>query len=709
MAKKNKNGNKAGDHFFDRELSWLEFNLRVLLESENPAHSLLERLKFSAIFSSNLDEFFMVRVAGLKRLRRAGGAIRSLAGFTPRQQLDRIGTRVEELIAEQYASFRKTLLPLLKESGIDLVYGDRATHEQIQYGRTLFEEEIFPCLTPVALEPEKEFPFKGNLKLYLGFLLESPDDGKERIAVLQVPAALNRLQAFPKGGHTYLLLEDIILRNAALLFPGYAIREHVLFRVTRDADLSVDESRDEDFLEAMQEMVQSRERSAPVRLEISRGSNGLKDVLRRVLSLEQEEIYEIDGPLDLGLFMKLLELEGYDERRDRSWQPQHPEDLSEENGLFETLSNRDVLLAHPYESFEPVVRFVQEAARDPRVLAVKMTLYRTSGDSPIIKALVEAAQAGKQVTVLVELKARFDEEKNIGWAQELEQAGVIVLYGIAGLKVHAKALMVIRREAQGIRRYVHLGTGNYNEKTARQYTDLGLMSCREGLAHDLALFFNTITGYSIAPTFRKLVMAPVNLRERLGELIKREARQSSQYNPGLIMLKMNALVDVKLIQTLYKASQAGVRVLLNVRGICCLRPGIKGLSENIRVVSVVDHFLEHSRIFYFRNDGNEEIYLSSADLMPRNLDRRVELMFPIEDEEHKRRLIALLEQTFRDNQNAHELGTGGSYTRSGAEKGREAVRSQTMFQQQAMLNAQELNGKTRRAFKVRRKIPNIRI
>ena len=711
MAKKYKNNHKSNDLFFDRELSWLEFNLRVLSESKNPAHSLLERLKFSAIFSSNLDEFFMVRVAGLKRLRRAGGAIRSLAGLTPRQQLDRIAARVKELIAEQYNSFRETLLTLLKESGINLVYGDRATHEQVQYGRNLFEEEIFSCLTPVALDPDKEFPFKGNLKLYLGFLLKSPDEDKERIAVLQVPAALNRLQIFPAGGkgHTYLLLEDIILQNAPLLFPGYTIKEHVLFRVTRDADLSVDESRDEDFLEAMQEMVQSRERSAPVRLEISRGSNGLKEVLRRALTLEQEEIYEIDGPLDLGFFMKLLEMEGYDERRDRNWQPQLPEDLAEENGLFETLSGRDVLLSHPYESFDPVVRFVQEAARDPRVLAVKMTLYRTSGDSPIIKALVEAAQAGKQVTVLVELKARFDEEKNIGWAQELEQAGVIVLYGIAGLKVHAKALMVIRREAQGIRRYVHLSTGNYNEKTARQYTDLGLMSCREDLSYDLALFFNTITGYSIAPTFRKLVMAPVSLRERLVELIKRESEQSSQYNPGLIMLKMNALVDAKLIKTLYKASQAGVRVLLNVRGICCLRPGIKEQSENIRVVSVVDHFLEHSRIFYFRNDGNEEIYLTSADLMPRNLDRRVELMFPIEDTEQKKRLITMLEQTFRDNRNASELNAGGGYSRAEAEQVREPVRSQELFQQQAMLSAQELNGKTRRTFKVRRKMPNIRI
>ena len=473
--------------------------------------------------------------------------------------------------------------------------------------------------------------------------------------------------------------------------------------------MSVDEKRDEDFLEAMHETLLDREHSTPVRMEIIANGDGLKGKLKNILRLDESEVYEIKGILDFTLFRSLLSLEGLDSLHHKAWLPQQPQDLPENADIWDVLRNRDLLLHHPYETFEPVVRLLQEAAVDPQVLSIKMTLYRTSGNSPVIEALVLAARNGKQVTVLVELKARFDEEKNIEWARELEREGVIVLYGIMGLKVHAKALIIIRRESAGINCYFHLGTGNYNEKTASIYTDISIMSSRSDLSHDLAHFFNAITGYSIAPTFKKLVMAPYTLREKITALIRREIDQSSSNNPGLIMAKTNSIVDPQVIEMLYEASQAGVKILLNVRGICCLKPGIEGISKNIRVVSIVDHFLEHNRIFYFKNGGNDEIFLSSADLMPRNLDRRVELMFPVENRAHKERLIELLKCAFQDNQNAYELQHDGSYQRIIQGPDERPVRSQELFYMNAILKAGSIKGRRDRIFKVRRKMPEIRL
>lgn len=697
--------------FLNRELSWLEFNYRVLEQAINPSNPLLEQLKFITIVSSNFDEFFMVRVAGLKRQFKAGNRITCSSGLSPFEQLQQISIRVREIINLQNAYFTSTLFPTLDQHGIKLIKPEHYSSEQFQYLRRLFHEEIFPALTPVAVKQDEDFPLKGNLRLYIAFSLKSPLEDDEKLAIIQIPEGLNRLRTIPDHDSTYCytLLEDIVVQNAENFFPGLRITEYSLFRITRDADLSVDEKRDEDFLEAMQETLRDREHSSPVRLEIIANSDGLKNKIKNILGLDASEVYEVKGILDLTVFGNLLSLEGLDSLHHRAYIPQQPQDLPENADIWDVLKDRDVLLHHPYEVFEPIVRLLQEAALDPQVLSIKMTLYRTSGNSPVIEALILAARNGKQVTTLIELKARFDEEKNIEWARELEREGVIVLYGIMGLKVHAKALIIIRRESAGITRYFHLGTGNYNEKTARTYTDISIMSSRSDISHDLAHFFNTITGYSIAPAFKKLVMAPYSLREKITALIRREIDHSSSNNPGLIMAKINSLVDPEIIEMLYEASQAGVKILLNVRGICCLKPGIKGISENIRVVSIVDHFLEHSRIFYFRNGGNEEIFLSSADLMPRNLDRRVELMFPVENREHKRRLIELLKSTFEDNQNAYSLQPDGSYQRIMPEPEEKPVRSQELFYMNACRKAESINGKTEKIFKVRRKMPEIRI
>jgi len=522
---------------------------------------------------------------------------------------------------------------------------------------------------------------------------------------VQLPPALDRIIYLPeKERHvTFTLLEDVILENAAELFPGYRIRGQGCFRVTRDADLGVDEERDEDFVEAMEQVLESREHSEAVRLTVVHDNGEVSERLRTALGLDVADVYAKGSPLALGDLISLSGLSGFDHLRDESMPPQPPQDLAEEESFFTTLKRRDALIHQPYESFEPLVRMIQEAAADPAVLAIKMTLYRTSGDSPIVRALEEAAENGKQVTALVELKARFDEQRNIRWAERLERAGVIVIYGIAQLKVHAKAMMIVRREAEGVVRYVHLGTGNYNDKTARLYTDFGMLTSREDIAYETNLFFNAISGYSAIPALNRLALAPVGLKTRLLQLIERETQRASTDTPGLIMAKINSLSHPEIIDALYRASQAGVQVKLNVRGICILVPGVPGMSENITVVSVVDRFLEHARAFYFHNGGASDVYLSSADWMPRNLDRRVELMFPVESAPLKKRVRHVLEVFFRDNVKARVLQPDGSWVHSAPGDGQEPVRSQQVFYEEARAHAAAGEPANRKEFSVRRK------
>ncbi len=705
---------KKGIPYTPREVSWAYFNERVLQEAVSKSAPPLERLKFLSIVSSNFDEFFMVRVARLIRERESGNRARCPSGQRPGQILKKVTSHVHQLVAEQTRCMTKEVLPKLAKKGLKLVGPGKYTDTQKDYLQTIFSRDIFPALTPMAVKPDKPLlPLISNLKLHLAFLLK-PVKGKSearKLAILQVPPAMDRFLFLPCENEPttdFALLEDVIRSSAASLFPGFRIVDSTVFRVTRDADMSVDEEHDENFMEAMAEVLVDREHSRPVRLEIAADSPDILAELTTRLDLPDRDVYQIDGPLDLKRFMSLCFLPGFDALRNKEWLPQQPIDIPADANLFELLRERDVLLHHPYESYDPVVRLIELAADDPKVLAVKMTLYRTSGDSPIIRALAQAARNGKQVTALVELKARFDEEQNLGWAELLEQAGVIVIYGLVNLKVHAKALLIVRQEAESIVRYFHMGTGNYNDKTAKLYTDMGLMSTREDVSYEIALFFNAITGYSLAPNLRKISMAPHGLRTRFNALIEREIERAQTGGSGLIIAKMNSLVDPGIIEMLYKASQAGVEVKLNIRGICCLQPGIKGVSENIRVVSVIDRYLEHSRIFYFENGGAEEVFMSSADWMTRNLNRRVELMFPVEEPHHIKRLRDALAVYFDDNESSHLLHADGTYTRIEGKKGQNPCRSQEVFHR--LFSKSERREKApHKEFVVRRKPPKGKI
>ena len=714
-------GKDESSRFFNRELSWVEFNARVLSEAQKRDNPLLERLKFAAIVSSNFDEFFMVRVATLKRQLKSGSPGNCPTGMSPAEQLRRIGERVNEVVGEQTRCLVEDILPGLAESGALMVRSGSYSDEQVGFVQDLFQREVLPVLTPVRVD-RKDVRFTGmsNLRLHVGFLLkaketsrflrpEEPDedqDADDLLALVQIPDGLDRFVWLPErdGRSCFTLLEDIVVHSAPQLFPGYSIREYAFFRITRDADLSVDEGLDEDFVMAMEEVLVDRQHSTPVRLEVSTHSTRLREILVGSVGLEEPDVYDVDGPMDLKRFVELVSLPGYKELRYEPWRPCSSPVVSGDD-LWEVLERTDVLLHHPYESFDTVVRFISEAAVDPDVLAVKMTLYRTSGSSPIVKALARAAENGKQVTVLVELKARFDEERNIGWANWLEKQGVIVIYGIARLKVHAKALLVVRREPDGIKRYLHLGTGNYNDSTARLYTDIGLMTSRDDFSFEAAQFFNGITGYSAVPDLRKLVIAPVTMKDRILTLIRREESRCAPDNPGLIMAKVNSLADPDVIEALYAASRAGVRILLNVRGICMLRPGVKGMSENIEVVSIVGRFLEHSRVFYFHNGGSEEVYLSSADWMPRNLEKRVELMFPVEQGDLRQRVVDILETFFRDNQNASVLQSSGGYRRKRPGKGEPAFAAQVHFYEEACKRSKSSGISPKRELEVRRRSP----
>lgn len=701
---------KDPQYYFSRELSWLEFNYRVLYEALDERTPLLERLKFMAIFSSNLDEFFMVRFAGLKQQVEAKVTKLTPDGRTPGEQLEVISERLRPLVALQHQHFEQELRPQLAKQGIHILDYIDLNQEQRTYLQNYFEEQIFPVLTPLAVDPGHPFPYISNLSLNLAVVIQDPETGEEFFARVKVPKVLPRFLPLPedlRGSSAMWVgvpLEQVIAHNLASLFPGMNVQECHPFRVTRNADLAVEEDEAEDLLLAIEQELRKRRLSpSVVRLEIqATTSESVLRTLVQEMDLNQNEVYEVDGLLGLGDLMSLMALPRPD-LKDPVWNPVVPSRLKrivepdnshfqrepeEGEDFFSVIRGGDLLLHHPYHSFSATVqRFITQAAYDPNVLAIKMTLYRTSGDSPIVNALIAAAENGKQVAVLVEIKARFDEENNIIWARKLEQAGVHVVYGLVGLKTHTKVVLVVRREEDRIRRYVHIGTGNYNPKTARLYTDLGLLSCREDLGADLTDLFNYLTGYSRQRSYRKLMVAPVNLRDRMTSLILREAEHAQKGYSSRIVAKMNALVDPKIIATLYEASRAGVEIDLIVRGMCCLRPGIPDVSENIRVISIVGSFLEHSRIYYFHNAGQEEVYIGSADWMTRNLDRRVEAITPVEDPNLAKDLQEILGIMLADNRKAWDLQTNGSYLQRRVSDESQSQNSQTILMEMALNSA----------------------
>ena len=669
-----KNPLKSPELFINRELSWLEFNHRVLQEGLDEDLPLLERLKFLAIVGSNLDEFFLVRVAWLMQRRVTKARRRDPAGMTADEQLAAISRRAHRMVEEQSAGVRE-VFARLAEHGLHVWNRAEWTDEHRRFTEAYFAREIEPILTPLAIERLKPTPLLPNLQLHVAGLLaaKGPDDSPGgRIVVVPVPSQLPRWVTLPSESGTHLArVDDVIAANLAAMFPDDELVATAAFRISRDADVVLkDDEEIDDLLGAMEEVVLSRRWRAAVRLTISaRPDARLRKWLADWLKLGDESVYEVDAPLESSALVELAGRRGFDDLRIDDWPPQVPRDLIGADDLWQAVQDHDVLLYHPYESFDPVVRLIEQAADDPQTLAIKQTLYRTSGDSPIIRALARAAQNGKEVIALVELRARFDEWRNVNWARRLEDAGAHVIYGVAGFKTHAKALLIVRRESQQIRRYVHLATGNYNDRTARLYSDIGLLTCDRELASDVAAFFNLLTGYSETVGWAKLAVAPIGLRQKFLDLIDREIQVSTTDRPGLIMAKTNSLEDAEICRALYRASQAGVKVLLNVRGICCLRPAVPGVSDNIEVRSIVDRFLEHARIFYFHNGGHEEVYLGSADWMRRNLSKRLELLFPVRDPGHRRRLIDALETYFADNVKAWRLSPDGNYERAGRKKG----------------------------------------
>ncbi|GAB4227724.1 MAG: polyphosphate kinase 1 [Stanieria sp.] len=694
-------------YYFNRELSWVEFNRRVLHEAIDSRTPLLERLKFMAIFSSNLDEFFMVRVAALKQQVEAGVRKLTPDGRTPSQQLQDLSDRLKPLVQQQHQHFEKVLKQELGKQGIYFLDYLDLNQEQRTYLNRLFEENIFPVLTPLAVDPSHPFPYISNLSLNLAVVVKDPETKEELFARIKVPRVLPRFVALPeelrqrqkgKPSHwTGVPLEQIITHNLEYLFPGMNIQECYAFRVTRNADIAVEEDEADDLLLAIeQELHKRRIGGSAVRVELQASTpENVRSTIIKELDLSEQDVYDVDGLLGLGDLMSLMSLP-LPELKDKPWNSVLPPRLhrlqeldylnNNEAGedFFSLIREKDLLVHHPYHSFSGTVqRFITQAAHDPNVLAIKMTLYRTSGDSPIVKALIAAAENGKQVAVLVELKARFDEENNILWAKKLEKAGVHVVYGLVGLKTHTKVVLVVRQEQNKIRRYVHIGTGNYNPKTARIYTDLGLLSCRDDLGADLTDLFNFLTGYSRQKSYRKLLVAPVNLRDRMIAMIHREIEHCQKGSTGRIVAKMNALVDPPVIRALYEASQAGVQIDLIIRGICCLRPGVKDISENIRIISIIGRFLEHSRIFYFHNGGQEEVYIGSADWMTRNLSRRVEAVTPIEEPEIVQDLQEILGIMLADSRQAWELQPDGSYIQRQPGEGSQAQSTHEILMEMA--------------------------
>lgn len=695
------------EYFENRELSWLKFDHRVLNEARDKNIPLLERLKFVSITSSNLDEFFMVRVASLKDLVHANYKKRDIAGMTATEQLLAINKETRELVDMQYNTFNRSLMPLLHQNNIILVDAyESLTLEQKSYVNQYFMESIYPVLTPMAVDASRPFPLIRNKTLNIAALLKKKERtigsveteqkqknvsfGKKdemEFATVQVPSVLPRLIQIPSHkseDRTFILLEQIIEQNIDKLFLNYEVLCAYPYRVMRNADFSIEEEEAADLLKEIQKQLKKRQWGEVIRLEVENGiDNRLLNFLKAELKVAEQDIFEINGPLDLTFLMKMYGMENCEHLRYDSYVPQRVPEIAPGENIFEKIREGDIFLHHPYETFDPVVDFIRQAAVDPDVLAIKQTLYRVSGNSPIIASLAQAAENGKQVSVLVELKARFDEENNIVWAKKLEQAGCHVIYGLVGLKTHSKIALVVRREEEGIRRYVHLGTGNYNDSTAKLYTDCGIFTCNSSIGEDATAVFNMLSGYSEPLSWNKLVIAPLWLRTKFMKLIQRETKYAKEGKPAKIIAKMNSLCDEGIITALYEASAAGVKIQLIVRGICCLKVGIPGVSENIEVRSIVGNFLEHSRIFYFLNGGNEEIYMASADWMPRNLDRRVEILFPLLEEDIINKAKHILEVELADNVKSHILQPDGTYEKVD-KRGKVLVNSQTIFCEEAV-------------------------
>ena len=710
MAKnKIKNGIDFEDskYYINRELSWMQFNERVLSEAEDLSNPLFERLKFLAISASNLDEFFMVRVASLKDMINADYKKLDIAGMTAKEQLTAVLDNVHKFVDKQYEIYNNKLLPALLAKGIMICDANGLSAKDSDYVDRYFDEYVYPVLTPMAVDSSRPFPLIRNKTLNIAALLKKKE-GKDDVdfATVQVPDVLPRVIEIPGNGkgndvRKVVFLEQVIQKNVSKLFLNYEVLTSAPYRVGRNADLSIDEDEAEDLLKEIEKQIKKRQWGQAIRLEVAKGiDQKLLKLIVEELKVEDNEIYNIDGPLDLTFLMKMYKLEGFDDLKEHRYkEPQLVPEFAGDDNIFEVISRGDVLMHHPYETFENVVRFVENAAVDPDVLAIKQTLYRVSGNSPIIAALAQAADNGKQVTVLVELKARFDEENNIVWAKMLEKAGCHVIYGLVGLKTHCKITLVVRREEDGIKRYVHLATGNYNDSTAKQYTDVGLFTCAPAFGEDATAVFNMLSGYSEPLGWNKLSLAPLWLKDRIFDLIKREEEHALAGEPARIIAKMNSICHKEVIAALYKASSAGVKIDLIVRGICCLRTGIPGVSDNITVRSIVGNFLEHSRIFYFENGGTPEFYASSADWMPRNLERRVEILFPVENDRLRKKLWHILDMELRDTEKAHIMNEKGVYVKQDTRlEESERINSQKLFGDEAARNVKVMNSANSRTF-----------
>ena len=694
------------DNFTNRELSWLEFNQRILGEARDRKNPLFERMKFLSITASNLDEFFMVRIASLKDMVNAGYQKKDIAGMTAQEQLRALNEKMQAFCEKQYTTYNRALLPKLSEEGLEIISFSELSEKEMDFLEEYFHKNIYPVLTPMAIDSSRPFPLIQNKTLNIAALIKSRNkDKKEKkeydIATVQVPSVLPRVILLPqkdgpKRKCRVILLENVIEHYLDVLFLNHEIICSAPYRIMRNADLSIDEDDAEDLLKEIEKSLKMRQWGEVIKFEYEeRMDKRLVKSLKKQFKVHSCDMYAFNGPLDLTFLMKCYGIEGFEDLKEAPYIPQKNKKLRADKNIFNQIRKGDVLLHHPYESFDPIVAFIKQAAEDENVLAIKQTLYRVSGHSPIIAALAQAAENGKQVTVLVELKARFDEENNINWARKLEKAGCHVIYGLVGLKTHCKIALVVRREADGIRRYVHLGTGNYNDSTAKLYTDTGMFTCRNAVGEDATAVFNMLSGYSEPANWNQLIVAPIWMKKRFLEMIARETQNAKEGKPARIIAKCNSLCDRKIILALYEASCAGVQIDLIVRGICCLVAGKPGVSENIRVRSIVGTFLEHARIFYFYNDGNEEVYMGSADWMPRNLDRRVEIVFPVEAPDLKEKAKHILDVQLRDTLKAHCLLEDGTY-RKVDRRGKEAVEAQKTFCEEAIAAANESKEKVRK-------------
>ena len=702
----NKNVFDQPDNFTNRELSWLEFNQRILGEARDRKNPLFERMKFLSITASNLDEFFMVRIASLKDMVNARYQKKDIAGMTAQEQLRALNEKMQAFCEKQYTTYNRALLPKLSEEGLEIISFSELSEKEMDFLEEYFHKNIYPVLTPMAIDSSRPFPLIQNKTLNIAALIKSRNkDKKEKkeyeIATVQVPSVLPRVILLPqkdgpKRKCRVILLENVIEHYLDVLFLNHEIICSAPYRIMRNADLSIDEDDAEDLLKEIEKSLKMRQWGEVIKFEYEeRMDKRLVKYLKKQFKVHSCDMYAFNGPLDLTFLMKCYGIEGFEDLKEAPYIPQKNKKLRADKNIFNQIRKGDVLLHHPYESFDPIVAFIKQAAEDENVLAIKQTLYRVSGHSPIIAALAQAAENGKQVTVLVELKARFDEENNINWARKLEKAGCHVIYGLVGLKTHCKIALVVRREADGIRRYVHLGTGNYNDSTAKLYTDTGMFTCRNAVGEDATAVFNMLSGYSEPANWNQLIVAPIWMKKRFLEMIARETQNAKEGKPAKIIAKCNSLCDRKIILALYEASCAGVQIDLIVRGICCLVAGKPGVSENIRVRSIVGTFLEHARIFYFYNDGNEEVYMGSADWMPRNLDRRVEIVFPVEAPDLKEKAKHILDVQLRDTLKAHCLLEDGTY-RKVDRRGKEAVEAQKTFCEEAIAAANESKEKVRK-------------